>query len=134
MKLGNLKTLDVAIAEKAMGQRYVKECPLDVPDCGGKYDPTVGRWPCLPPYSTYIEAAWELVKRYRLCVVPFGESQWTAFRQGRWEQDAARFATDTAEVSICLAALDAAGWIMEECLSCNDPHCYGWRVAPADAH
>lgn len=55
------RELDALIAEKVMGQQRVGDCPLG-DDCGGKYAPQVGRWPCLPPYSTDIAAAMELAK------------------------------------------------------------------------
>lgn len=48
--------LDVACAE-AMGQVRDGDCPLGDESCGGRYLPQIGRWPCLAPYSSDIEAA-----------------------------------------------------------------------------
>ena len=52
--------LDALVADQVMGQKRIRECPLGDPDCPGKYEPMVGRWPCLPPYSTDIAAAHEM--------------------------------------------------------------------------
>ncbi len=60
-----MTSTDQWIAEKVMGQKKVKECPLGDPTCPGKYEPMVGRWPCLPPYSTNIAAAWEMLEHMR---------------------------------------------------------------------
>jgi hypothetical protein len=50
--------LDAIVAERVMGQTRHRDCPLDDRRCPGEYTPSVGRWPCLPPYSTDIAAAW----------------------------------------------------------------------------
>lgn len=55
------RRLDVWVATLVMGQTRSGECPLGAPDCPGKYTPQASRWPCLPPYSTDIAAAWEVV-------------------------------------------------------------------------
>jgi hypothetical protein len=57
--------IDRLIAEKVMGQERTASCPLGDPTCDGKYEPQVGHWPCLPPYSTDIAAAWEVVEHLR---------------------------------------------------------------------
>jgi len=94
--------LDALIAEKVMGQTRSEGLP-------GKFEPQIGRWPYLPPYSTNIEAAWEVAEKLRLCVVPVEDATrkgWTAFAEGRWAEDGAANATVSAPLSICLAALE----------------------------
>ena len=63
------RELNALIAERVMRQRHTDECGLGDATCPGKYEPMIGRWPCLPPYSTDIAAAWlvveELRKRFR---------------------------------------------------------------------
>jgi hypothetical protein len=55
--------LDRLVAERVMGQEHAGECGLGDADCPGQFRPVVGRWGCLPPYSTDIAAAWEVVER-----------------------------------------------------------------------
>lgn len=58
-------TLNALIAVRVMGQRRADDCGLGDATCPGRYEPMIGRWPCLPPYSTDIEAAWFVVERLR---------------------------------------------------------------------
>lgn len=125
------RELDALIAEKVMGYRrktktygegefyragVVHEqwyepdddfiaCKRDLTD--GKIGEIVAVHRGFPAYSASIGAAWLVVQKLRLCVVPWGETQWTAVRQQRWIMDAERFASDTAAEAVCRCALDA---------------------------
>lgn len=114
--------LDALVAEQVMGQRRVGDCPLGASDCIGKYEPQIGRWPCLAPYSTDIAAAWEVVE----AMVGKGcEFALIADERCEPRDYAAEFSrnnsnigettylcgerADTAPHAICLAALRAVG-------------------------
>lgn len=67
---------------------------------------------CLNHFSTDISAAWSLVERFRLCVVPAGDHQWSAFRRDGVFQnanksiaDTVKAVADTAPHAICLALM-----------------------------
>jgi hypothetical protein len=54
--------------------------------------------------STDIKAAWDLVEKFKLCVVPWG-GQWTSTKHGQIYIDGERNLAPTAPHAICLAAL-----------------------------
>lgn len=58
----------------------------------------------LDHFSTDIKAAWRLVEKFKLCVVPWGP-QWTATRQRQIFIDGETNRAPTAPHAICLAAL-----------------------------
>lgn len=110
------RELDALVAEKVVGQVRVGECPLDIDGCGGKYEPQIGQWPCLPPYSTDMAAAWQAVNAMLdrgLEYTAEGEGKKT--KEHRWQFGPFRsngYPTDfgegdTAAHAICLAALKA---------------------------
>jgi len=55
-------------------------------------------------YSTDIKAAWDLVEKFKFCVVPMGD-HWTAVRLGQILVDGERNKAPTTPHAICLAAL-----------------------------
>lgn len=55
-------------------------------------------------FSTDIKAVWDLVEKFKLCIIPW-DGRWTAFQQGRIFTDGERNMAPTAPHAICLAAL-----------------------------
>ena len=108
------RELDALIAEKVIGldvqrdqvtRHWLADKKADDP-----VDYFIGKTnDRVPHYSTDIAVAWPVSEKLRLCLVPWGESQWTAFQIGHWYEDAERFASDTAAGAICRCALDAVG-------------------------
>lgn len=78
-----------------------------VPLFGGERKTELDAWNDTPKFSTNIADAWQIAEKFRLCVVPLGEG-WTAFLPGRSLEDAARYASKTAPLAICRAALGVA--------------------------
>lgn len=120
------RELDALIAEKVMGWiPYEPERAFAYP---GWHTPdgeflNIAR---LPPYSTDITAAWEVVDKLKLAVVPIDETKWWAGKMGdhghdedpltsdTWVEQAMRDGkhgriADTAPHAICLAALKVMG-------------------------
>lgn len=111
--------LDALVAEKVMGCSVVlsdltgsKVCGCDIKVCGVDIRPHSGGWFGVAPYSTSIEAAWEVAEKVRIGVLL------------DWEEPGEYHATDkpmchsegcgpkcataaTAPHAICLAALKA---------------------------
>lgn len=107
--------LDKLIAEKVLGWYqdsdiggprawwFKKEGSDKIMGSGGPY-PTKEDALHLNYFSTDIKAAWNLVEKFKLCVVPWG-GQWTATRLGQIFIDGEINMAPTAPHSICLAAL-----------------------------
>jgi len=51
-----------------------------------------------------MNAAWLIARKFRLCVVPF-EDMWTAFEEGRWQQDSVKHLHAKASMAIILAGM-----------------------------
>lgn len=109
------RALDAAVAERVMGWTGVDKA-LD--DWTGIRDGNT--WCVVPPYSTDLAAAWEVVERLRLSVIPLEDGRWLAGQfgrltyisedlgvvDGRFEEGAA---AASASEAICRAALKAVG-------------------------
>jgi hypothetical protein len=114
------RELDILIAEKVMGQTRAKNCPLGDDNCPGQWRPQVGRWPCLPPYSTNIEAAWEVAEKsnlFRFYALNEILGIWQiSFHLSIGEKCAHSIlaAEETAPLAICRGALVATGVELEK--------------------
>ena len=103
-KLEAGRELDALIAEKVMGYECVcDEEPVDCP-IHNKADLYT-----LRPYSTDIAAAWGVVEKLRLFVMPWGLDEWCAANQ---RDERLAFSDilesgETAPLAICRAALKA---------------------------
>lgn len=102
------RELDALIAEKVMGEKgSIEDLKL---------------W--VPRYSVSIEAAWEVVEKFRLCVWPTNKRRWFAWKNefdesygdeywfggDEMEETVERFngaVSNSAPHAICLAALKA---------------------------
>ena len=60
----------------------------------------------IPRYSTDIAAAWEIVEKLRLAILPMSNGQWAAALNDD-KEFVPGFIADTAQYAICLAALKA---------------------------
>ena len=65
-----------------------------------------------PDYSTYLEAAWPLVEKFSMAVMPVVGGRWCAIpgtyhEEGDWFEEQPTIYADTAPLAICLAALKA---------------------------
>lgn len=99
--------LDKLIAEKVkvLGYKAI-EFPANPlrPERWEWFNENNSRRVFLNHYSTDIKAAWDLVEKFKLCVVPWG-GQWTATQQGQIYVDGEKNMAPTAPHAICLAAL-----------------------------
>lgn len=90
--------LDKMIAEKVLGWHRSKNIL-------GWYEDQKIKLYRFNRFSTDIEAAWDLVEKFKLCVMPWDDGQWTAVRLTEILEDGDRNKAPTAPHAICLAAL-----------------------------
>lgn len=114
------RILDALIAERVMGWTFVSHncyVPYGKDTCG--YNPSGkggfhndGRMP-IPKYSTEIAAAWEVVEKLELAVLPaiYDGYKWAACTdaEGYYYSDKFCSQADTAPLAICRAALEVVG-------------------------
>lgn len=116
MKAG--RELDALVAEKVMGwklepyTRCIQVLPVEAgrPPEGAdtsKLKPfnNIGSYE-IPHYSTAIAAAWEVVEKLRLAILPMSNGQWGA-AVNEDKEFVPGFIANTAQHAICLAALKA---------------------------
>jgi hypothetical protein len=97
--------LDKMIARKILGWREWSQAARVKPyDRSKWWDKDNSELVYLNRFSIDIRAAWVLVEKFKLCVVPW-ETGWTAFRPGQIFVDGERNMAPTAPHAICLAAL-----------------------------
>lgn len=117
------REIDAMVAEKVMG--WTKAEPLDGRSRAWPPDCKIKMWPhgiSIPPYSTDIASAWEVVERMgrwhgfdfivRTTGGLYGKKEWEAgWYEDGFEGPESRAVADadTVPMAICLAALAAAG-------------------------
>jgi hypothetical protein len=96
------RKLDAVVAEKVMGWTEV-EFNKDTGKWAGR-DPK-GKYRALFWFSGNVEFAWKIAEKYRLCVTPYGDNQWTAFEQHEWDTQAGLNAAETMPLALCKCGL-----------------------------
>lgn len=97
--------LDKLIAEKVLGwHKYNKANPILASERFEWWDEDGSGPVFVNHYSTDIKAAWDLVEKFKLCVIPWA-GQWMAIKHDEIHKDSERNIAPTAPHAICLAAL-----------------------------
>lgn len=94
--------LDKLIAEKVLG--WYQDSDVGGPRAWWRDKDDTENIFHLNYFSTDIKAAWELVEKFELCIVPW-DAGWSAFAPYRFGRDCERNKAPTAPHAICLAAL-----------------------------